>query len=101
MDTEGAMKIGEQSWVRLSLVAMLLTVPVVLWTKFGTIDTALGVTATKIEHLVVGQNETNATLKHIADRMDGEREKLGNHEGRITAIERWREQIDRRLDTGK
>ena len=90
-------RLGKETWVQASFVVVLLTVPVVLWTKFGSIDTALGVNATEVKHLREGQTETNATLREIANKIDGERLKLGEHGGRIALLEQAYQAMDQRV----
>lgn len=92
-------KIGtERTWFSWAVLAAAVALAVVCIDKFNSIeavskeqfsklDTRAAVLETNSGHANDALKEIGETLKTIASKQDGEREKIGNHEGRITLLE--------------
>jgi hypothetical protein len=95
---EGSTKFGEGSWVRVSTVIAILLGAGGLYQRLGSMDTRTAVLETNSDYANKQLEKIANSLEVLADRQDGEREKLGEHEGRIKILEQWRETVDRRLE---
>lgn len=94
--TEAHTKLGGDSWVRVSFMVLVLGACVWLLNGFGKLDTRAAVLEVNSTHANQQLGMIANTLEKIAEKQDGEREKLGQLDARVTIVEGRVEAVERK-----
>ncbi len=84
----------DRTWIPLGSAVAMVIAAALLYSRVEVLETNSSHANKQLERIA-------ESLDELADKQDGEREKLGNLDARVTSLEQWREEQRERASGSK